>query len=156
MFIQVIFLSKICNVRTGDRLHTQTWNQTKPQASSICWPRTAIPSAQDLNLWRRALTVTFNLGCNQMLPLPLGLWLQQSNYISKWYYKQTDKTLWCHKIGEWLTYKPIPRCTRRSSFHNTGRVIQDHPQIAQLQIALVEEQGNQFSLLDGDPNCKHH
>jgi len=92
MYLQVFLISDIVT-GVGSSIASQFWDRLHLAGSKFGWPSTIRPPPQSWILWRKALTTSLHLGCNQRLAVPLSKWFPQAN-PSSWYYHRPTNSIW--------------------------------------------------------------
>jgi len=108
MYLQVIFLSDICNGQ-GTAIEPQFWNgQTLSEVHDYLWPWMHKPAPGDWAFWQCALSKSLNLGPTQKLATPLGKWLPTTLFQNGWFTTKDGLQLYRQVNHEWFSFTPLP------------------------------------------------
>jgi len=108
MYLQVVWISEICNGQ-GTQIAQQYWEGQKTTSiSQYNWPQTHIPTQAEWNVWRQRLTSGLSLGRSQALALPLGKWRAHMRKKLGYFIEVQGNHLLSLQDGQWQMHTRIP------------------------------------------------
>ena len=118
----------IADIATGNGLEIDSnyWIGIiqKERTRNLEWPKQGNPSVKDWSTWRRVLRVSLGTEIHRQLSISLGEWYETEAKKEltkwKWFWDNTNKTLFEKIIGGWRRYEILQRngCrTRQAQEH---------------------------------------